>query len=67
MRARMRYFWNMLKARFLWRYWIVRSLFTPCDCGYGCDWVSPYGFVPEADCPIHDIKGVDMGEPTFLM
>ena len=22
----------------------------PCDCGYQ----EPYGFVPEADCPIHD-------------
>jgi len=49
-----RYYFNMIKARLLWRYWIIRSLFTPCDCGYACDWVYPYGFVPEADCPVHD-------------
>jgi len=24
------------------------------DCGYGCDFVKPYGFVPEAECPVHD-------------
>jgi hypothetical protein len=23
-------------------------------CGHGCGFVAPYGFVPEADCPIHD-------------
>jgi hypothetical protein len=22
--------------------------------GYWCEWVYPYGFVPEAGCPIHD-------------
>ena len=28
-----------------------------CDCGncgYACAYVEPYGFVPEAGCPIHD-------------
>jgi len=24
------------------------------DCDYYCRWVYPYGFVPEAGCPIHD-------------
>jgi len=24
------------------------------DCGYECGYVEPYGFVPEADCPVHD-------------
>lgn len=23
-------------------------------CGYGCDFQEPYGFVPEAGCPVHD-------------
>jgi hypothetical protein len=23
-------------------------------CGFACEWVSPYGFVPEAGCPVHD-------------
>lgn len=31
------------------RYWLVG------DCGLNCGYVAPYGFVPEADCPIHDI------------
>jgi hypothetical protein len=24
------------------------------ECGFACDWTPPYGFVPEADCPVHD-------------
>lgn len=26
--------------------------FNDCDCA--CGFVSPYGFVPEAGCPVHD-------------
>lgn len=48
------YRWNMFKARLLFPYWYFRSRFTPPTCGHGCDWVYPYGFVPEAGCPIHD-------------
>ncbi len=29
-------------------------LFDNTPCGHACDWVEPYGFVPEADCPEHD-------------
>ena len=25
------------------------------NCGYECAWVYPYGWVPEADCPEHDV------------
>lgn len=50
----LRYCWNMFKARILRPYWEFRSICTPCKCGNGCDWVYPYGFVPEADCSIHD-------------
>lgn len=50
----LRYRWNMFKARILRHYWEWRSENTPTECGYDCDWVYPYGFVPEADCPIHD-------------
>lgn len=25
------------------------------DCGHACEYVKPYGWVPEAGCPIHDI------------
>ncbi len=24
------------------------------DCGYICEYVEPYGFVPECGCPVHD-------------
>jgi len=25
------------------------------DCGYACGYQEPYGFVPEAGCPVHDV------------
>ena len=28
------------------------------DCNYACGVEKPYGFVPEADCPIHDPKKI---------
>lgn len=31
---------------------IVNVANTPC--AYFCGWAEPYGFVPEADCPMHD-------------
>lgn len=24
------------------------------DCDYACRYTEPYGWVPEADCPVHD-------------
>ena len=48
------YRWNMFKARLLWRYWLWRHKHTPVTCGHECDWVYPYGWVPEAGCPVHD-------------
>lgn len=27
------------------------------DCSYACGYVEPYGWVPEAGCPIHDPEG----------
>ena len=35
----------------------IRASEQFCDCGkcgYGCAWVEPYGWVPEAGCPVHD-------------
>jgi hypothetical protein len=26
------------------------------DCGHECEWTSPYGWVIEAECPIHEGK-----------
>ena len=37
-----------------WRFWSrVRFVFTGW-CGFGCGPEEPFGFVPEAGCPIHD-------------
>lgn len=53
-----RHYWlNMLRARLLWPYWAVRDwhrTYFERPCGYECDWVYPYGFVPECGCPVHD-------------
>ena len=41
---------------------IIKNLievFNSFDCGHECHWVEPYGWVPEADCPIHDHYPVD--------
>jgi len=36
-----------------WEQWFKRQ--NPVlGCGHGCDFVHPYGFVPEDGCPIHD-------------
>ena len=49
------YFWNMyVRAPFLKWYWYLRHKRFRCYARYDCDWVYPYGFVPEAGCPIHD-------------
>lgn len=46
--------WNMYKARLLRKYWRWMNTHHPTTCGYVCTYVYPYGFVPEAGCPIHD-------------
>lgn len=32
------------------------------DCGHICGYQEPYGFVPEADCPVHDTAETDEQE-----
>ena len=32
-------------------------------CGYACEYVAPYGFVPEADCPVHDAPRIPEARP----
>lgn len=34
------------EARYVWP--------NEITCGYECDFEEPYGFVPEAGCPVHD-------------
>lgn len=45
---------NMLAAKVLAPYWHYKHIHNSGECSYACDWVYPYGFVPEAGCPIHD-------------
>lgn len=33
---------------------VFRNTRTCCREGFGCAWLYPYGFVPEAGCPRHD-------------
>ena len=36
-------------------YWLRNRKRLPCYAkGYNCEWVYPYGFVPEGGCPYHD-------------
>lgn len=32
----------------------VTRIIEELECGYDCEFVEPYGFVPGAGCPIHD-------------
>lgn len=48
-------------------YWALRlrlaahEIITPgnMDCGYNCHVDEKFGFVPEADCPVHDVKEIN--------
>jgi len=36
-------------------YWLRNRRELPCErFGFNCEWVYPYGFVPEGGCPDHD-------------
>lgn len=32
----------------------ISGIINNIDCGFECAYTKPYGFVPEASCPIHD-------------
>ncbi len=34
--------------------------------GWNCAWVAPYGWVAEADCPIHDCSGEHLTSLALL-
>lgn len=48
------------KRLYLWFMWPIWTLVSRIrfvltgDCGNACDHVEPYGWVPEAGCPVHD-------------
>lgn len=37
----------------------LEALSLDLRCGHACDFAHPYGFVPEAGCPVHDIDKED--------
>lgn len=47
--------WNYRITWALWRLWVRIRYKLTGDCGCVCGYTQPYGFVPEAECPIHDV------------
>lgn len=46
---------NMWPVRQMQRLRVIVRHFLTGDCGMaGCGYMEPYGFVPEAGCPVHD-------------
>ena len=49
------FIWAMLDSYLYWKkrgYNFLKGKFMDCACGFA----EPYGYVPEAGCPIHDTK-----------
>ena len=46
--------WNFRIVWALWRLMVRWRYRRTGDCGLDCGWYEPFGFVPEAECPIHD-------------
>ena len=52
-------FWRLrlrfrIKFQFNQRLYGLANNYLLKDCGNFCNWTPPFGFVPEAGCPIHD-------------
>jgi hypothetical protein len=45
---------------------IGRGVTDQPKCLGGCGFQEPYGFVPEADCPVHDRPGVKAWMDRFV-
>lgn len=46
---------NFVALLLKFAYWLLNLLPRRCQkFGYWCEYVYPYGFVPEGGCPIHD-------------
>ena len=53
----MRRILNALRAAVMAPIWYTRAKHFArfgCAAGMACQWVYPYGFVPETGCPVHD-------------
>jgi hypothetical protein len=46
--------WQFRTVWFVWRLWVRLRYALTGDCGCACGITEPYGFVPEAGCPVHD-------------
>ena len=46
--------WRFHAVWFFWKLWVRLRYALTSNCGCACGYVEPYGFVPEAECPIHD-------------
>lgn len=40
------------------RIYTVRDRRTDQPCDHACEFTQPYGWVPEADCPVHDVPSL---------
>lgn len=49
-----RLLWNTAEAHVLRVPWERKQEDFVCESGWACDYVYPYGFVPEDGCPTHD-------------
>ena len=49
--------WRFRVVWFCWKLWVRLRYALTGNCGCACGHVEPYGFVPEAECPIHDREG----------
>ena len=47
--------WRFRIVWVLWRLWVRARYAATGDCGCVCGYTEPFGFVPEAECPIHDV------------
>ena len=48
--------WKRLYLRVIWRFVSLVRFHLTGNCGNACAHVEPYGWVPEAGCPIHDTE-----------
>jgi len=47
--------WQYWIVWFVWRLWVRFRYWRTGECGLACGYTEPYGFVPEGECPIHDV------------
>ena len=51
-----RWCWSKRLTWIIWRAGVYLRYLATGNCGCACGYAHPYGFVPEAECPIHDLS-----------